>query len=231
MKESLLSYFKYLLTLIGSSVSIEVHHRIQMGANYMRIGRWMAEHDFHFHQRVRNREAVFAAVADQIRDKRVLYLEFGVYKGQSMRYWSKALRHPESKLHGFDSFEGLPQDFDVDGPYRQGTFDLGGAVPNIQDSRVRFFKGWFDEVLPSYIMPDHDVLVLMMDADLYSSTIYVLRHMGPHIKRGTFIFFDEMSRPDHEPRAFDEFMRESGLRFKPICADRGLNRVFFQCIG
>jgi hypothetical protein len=231
VKESLLSYFKYLLTLIGSQIPFEVQHQFQMVVNYMKIGRWMDERDFRFPERVRNREAVFAAVAKKIRDEKVLYLEFGVYKGESMRYWSKILRHPESQLHGFDSFEGLPEDFDVDGPYRQGTFDLGGAIPNIDDARVRFFRGWFDQVLPSYKMPNHDVLVLMMDADLYSSTIYVLRHMRPYIKEGTFIFFDEMSRPEHEPRAFDEFMKESGLKFRPVCADRGLNRVFFQCLG
>ena len=231
MKDILLSYFKYMLTLIGSWLSIESHHQVQMVTNYMRTGRWMTEHGFRFSERVRDREDVFAAVSNRIRDKKVLYLEFGVFKGQSMRYWSQALKHPQSNLHGFDSFEGLPEDFDVDGPYRQGSFDLRGEVPNIADARVRFFKGWFDEVLPSYIVPDHDVLVLMMDADLYSSTIYILRHMKPHIKEGTFIFFDEMSRPDHEPRALDEFIRESGLKFEPICADRGLNRVFFECIG
>jgi O-methyltransferase len=231
VKESLLSYFKYLLTVIGSWLSIGAHHQVQMVANYMRVGRWMNDHDFRFPQRVMDREGVFATVANRIRNAKVLYLEFGVYKGESMRYWSGALRHPESQLHGFDSFEGLPEDFDVDGPYRLGTFDVAGTIPNIQDERVRFFKGWFDQVLPSYKVPDHDVLVLMMDADLYSSTIYVLREMKPHIKEGTFVFFDEMSRPDHEPKAFDEFMRESGLRFKPICADRGLNRVFFECVG
>src|SRR4030095_10735776 len=106
------------------------------------------------------------------------------------QYWSRALKHPETKLHGFDSFEGLPEDFDMYGPYRKGTFSVQGAVPTIDDARICFFKGWFDEVLPTYSVPEHDVLVINMDADLYTSTICVLHHLRPWIRAGTFIYFD-----------------------------------------
>ena len=165
-----------------------------------------------------------------MRDRRVLYLEFGVFQGTCTRYWSKALKHPDTRLHGFDSFEGLPEDFDVDGPYVKGTFDVGGEIPQIEDSRVAFHKGWFDEVLPTYELPDHEVLVIIIDADLYSSTQYVLRHLRPFIKPGTFIYFDDMSRPDHEPRAFEEFWKESGLGFRLVSTEYSLNTAFFECV-
>lgn len=55
----------------------------------------------------------------------MLYLEFGVYKGESLRYWARELKHPDSKLHGFDSFEGLPKDFDVNGRYGKSAFNVG----------------------------------------------------------------------------------------------------------
>ena len=67
-----------------------------------------------------------------------------------------------------------------------------------------------------------------LDADLYSSTIFVLRTLRPHLKSGTYVFFDEMNHVDHEPRAFDEFVAESGLKFRPICADRTLAYVAFE---
>lgn len=216
--------------MLGSKFSKRNLHKLQMVVNYMRLGHWMSTHDFCFKNRVRDRYSVFDAVARQIHQKHVLYLEFGVFRGESMRYWSRELKHPDTKLHGFDSFEGLPEDFDVDGPYSKGHFDVGGMVPNINDSRVQFFKGWFDQILPNYSIPEHDVLVINLDADLYSSTILVLRHLRPLIKPGTFIYFDNMSRPEHEPRAFDEFMKESGLKFIPVCADKSLNNAFFQCI-
>jgi len=222
--------FKRCLTIVGARMSAHGLHQLQMVINYMKLGSWMAENDFHIERRVPDRSAVFAAVAKQVHDKQVLYLEFGVFRGASMRYWSSALKHPKTRLHGFDSFEGLPEDFDVDGPYVKGTFDVGGEIPQIDDSRVQFFKGWFDEVLPTYQLPDHEVLVIVLDADLYSSTLYVLRHLRPFITPGTFIYFDDMSRPDHEPRAFREFMKESGLGFRLVSADYSLNTAFFECV-
>jgi hypothetical protein len=38
-------------------------------------------------------------------------LEFGVFKGQSIRYFADAM--PSSKLYGFDSFSGLEEDWGV----------------------------------------------------------------------------------------------------------------------
>ena len=147
-------------------------------------------------------------------------------------YCSGARKHPDAKLHGFASLEGVPEDFDeVGGPLRKGAFDVGGRIPEIDDRRVRFLKGWFDETLPTYQVPEHDRLVIALDADLYSSTIYVLRHFREHIKPGTFTYFDEMSRLEHEPKAFAEFMEETGLRFELVATDESLNNMFFECVA
>jgi hypothetical protein len=108
---------------------------------------------------------------------------------------------------------------------------VGGNIPDIADPRVRFFKGWFETTLPTYVVPEHEVMVMIMDADLYSSTAYVLRHLGPHVRPGTFIYFDEMNHVDHEPRAFHEFMEASSRKFTMVCADRQLQRAFFECIA
>ena len=170
------------------------------------------------------------AVAEMVHEKQVLYLEFGVYKGESMRYWSRVLINPKSKLHGFDSFEGLPKDWDIEGPYTKGVFDIAGESPHIDDSRVHFFKGWFDEVLQTYQLPEYEVLVINLDADLYSSTRCALNYLRPFIKPGTFIYFDNMNRPEHEPRAFNEFIKESGLSFRLVSTDYTLRATFFECI-
>lgn len=231
MKAYILRSFKKILTIVGANLSARTMHRLQLVINYMKLGRWMVDNNFPIPARVPNRTAVFQAVADRISDARVLYLEFGVYQGASMRFWSKALTNNESQLHGFDSFEGLPEDFDdVGGPYRKGTFDVGGRAPDIDDPRVTFFKGWFEETLPNYSLPEHDVLVITLDADLYSATIYVLNRLKNHIRSGTYIYFDDMSRPEHEPRAFREFMAETGKKFELVAADDTLNTVFFGCI-
>lgn len=232
MLRAFLRAFKYALTQIGGRLSDRALHQLQMLVNYMKLGRWMRANGFRFERRYSRREQVYAAVSRQVTKQKVLYLEFGVFEGYATRWWSEALQNPESMLHGFDSFEGLPEDYDdAGGKYVQGHFDVGRKTPQIADPRVQFYVGWFDETLPTYQVPDHEVLVINLDADLYSSTQLVLQTLRPHIKAGTFIYFDEMSRPDHEPRAFTEFMAETGLRFEPVAADTTLNNAFFVCTG
>ena len=62
-------------------------------------------------------------------------------------------------------------------------------------------------------------------------TNYVLRHLRPHIKPGTFIYFDELNHLEHEPGALDEFMAQSGLKFRVVSADKTMAFVFFECVG
>jgi len=184
----------------------------------------MADRGFVFPGRVRDRNDVFVSIARRVADKKVLYLEFGVAAGETIRWWSSALKNPGSKLHGFDSFEGLPE---ASGPWTKGEFSTRGKAPKIDDPRISFYIGRFDQTLPAYQPPPHDQLVINLDADLYSSTIFVLRTLRPHLKSGSYVYFDEMNHVDHEPRAFDEFVAESGLKFCPICADRTLAYVAF----
>lgn len=223
-----LNMLKYSLTLIGGRLPHQTLQNLQALVNYLRIGRWMSDHNFKFPQQAECREEVWSAVTRRIANKPVLYLEFGVAKGASMKFWSHELKHPKSVLHGFDSFEGLPES---GGPWTKGRFDARGAIPKIEDDRVTFFKGWFDTMLPKYSIPPHETLVINLDADLYSSTIFVLRYLRAHIKPGSLIYFDEMNQIEHEPRAFDEFMAESGKKFRPIKADKTLAYCFFECVN
>jgi hypothetical protein len=230
--KAILRTFKHMLAFLGAILPESILHSLQMILNYMKLGRWNKAQGFVYPVRFPHRAQVFNVVAEKIKDERVLYLEFGVYQGSSMRWWSEALKNPASTLHGFDSFEGLPEAFDdAGGKYARGWFSTDGQVPKVDDPRVTFFKGWFDRTLPGYIPPDHDVLVINIDADLYSSTIFVLNSLRPHFKKGTYLYMDDMSRPEHEPRAMQEFMRETGLKFRPLAADVTLNNAFFVCDG
>jgi len=219
---------KELLTRVGRLVPVTYLRLSQAAVNYLAHGRWMHDRGFDLGERLQNRQQVWASVAHRVCEQRVLYLEFGVAHGGSMGYWSKMLRNPQSLLHGFDSFEGLPQ---AGGRWVKGEFSIAGQVPIFEDERVQFFKGWFEDVLPEYSVPPHDVLVMNFDADLYSSTIYVLRRMRPHIREGTFLYFDEIHYAEHEQRAFDEFVGESKLKFRCVAADKSLAHVFFECLG
>lgn len=216
--------FKYLLTQAGRFLSPNVIYNLNGIVNYLEVGRWMHASGYRIPFRAANREQLFDLVGRAVSDRQVLYMEFGVFQGDCTRYWSKLLRNPTTKLHGFDSFEGLPEDW----VHPKGHFSVGGRVPQIDDSRVQFFKGWFEQTLPNYKCPSHEVLVLVMDADLYSSTIFVLNALKDVIVPGTYIYFDEFNHQFHEMRAFDEFLKRTGMRFSVVGATRCLAHVMFQ---
>jgi hypothetical protein len=220
---------KYWLTKLGQHTSYDLVHNLDAVANYLTVGRWFREHGLDIPIRVKDRYKLFDLVAPHLQDAEVLYMEFGVWKGESMRYWSKLLRNERSILHGFDSFEGLPEHWNYS--TMKGYFSVNGAMPAIDDQRVSFFKGWFEDTLPAYRVPHHDVLFITLDADLYSSTKTVLGRLKEHIRNGTFIYFDEFSDRFHEMKAFDEFLKEGGMTFRVVGADAQLSSVIFQRVG
>jgi Macrocin-O-methyltransferase (TylF) len=223
----MLSKIKQALTLLGTFVPGKTVEDLNKALNYLVVGRWMKENHYTTNHRLPCRERVFDLIAKDVADLRVLYLEFGVFDGRATRYWSKLLRHPESHLHGFDSFEGLPESW-AGTDRGKGYFSTNGAIPQIDDARVRFFKGWFQDTLPTYQAPPHDVLIINFDADLYSSTAYVLSQLRDLIVSGTYIYFDEFNHRFDELRAFDEFIRETGIKFSLVGTTKTLEYVAFR---
>jgi hypothetical protein len=101
-------------------------------------------------------------------------------------------------------------------------------MPDIPDDRVEFVKGWFEESLASFSMPEHDRLLINVDCDLYSSASAVLTWAIPHVSVGDLIYFDEFQDRFNEARAFFEFLDASGHRFEVVGATRGMNHVLFK---
>jgi hypothetical protein len=89
-------------------------------------------------------------------------------------------------------------------------------------------KGWFEETLPPFSLPERERLVLNMDADLYSSTKFVLDTLRAEMGPGTVIVFDEFCDRMHELKAFDEFLRETGMKFRALGATKTLEHVAFE---
>jgi hypothetical protein len=192
---------------------------------YLELGYWLhSEHRGSSPQQVATKFALFESARQRITGQAPLYLEFGVYEGRSMRWWSRHMSQPEATLVGFDSFEGLPEDWRHD--TRSGHFRTDGP-PQIDDSRVSFQVGWFDDTLPRFTVPDHDQLIINIDSDLYSSALTVLRWAEPYVRPGTLIYFDEFSDRDHEWRAFSEWQARSPYHFTPLgLAEGGTSWLF-----
>jgi len=219
-------YLSYLLARIGEQASAHTIQKLNAALDCLEVGRWLHAHGYKITRPFRRREQLFDIVGAQLGELATLYMEFGVWEGAATRYWSKLLRNPKSVLHGFDSFEGLPEDWNV--YCGQGSFSTGGNVPHIDDTRVQFFKGWFEQTLPKYKWPAHDALVLNFDADLYSSTIFVLNALQEHILPGTYVYFDEFQNRWHELRAFDEFIKRTGMSFSLVGLTYDMRNVLFQ---
>jgi hypothetical protein len=214
------------LSRLGAHLSLSQISTLNACINYLEVGRWLNAKGFRAWPRYADREQLYSAVAANVRAERVLYLEFGVWQGSSMRSWSRLLQNPLASLHGFDSFEGLPEAWDARRP--RGTFSRDGALPTFEDSRVILHKGWFNDTLPAFALPEHERLVLNLDADLYSSTIFVLRALAAAIRPGTLLIFDEFCDRLHEMRAFGEFLEATGMEFQFLGGTENLEQVVFE---
>jgi len=128
---------------------------------------------------------VFKKAYEAISLQNGLILEFGVRHGSSIRQ----LASLTSKLiYGFDSFEGLPEDWHQES---KEVYSTKGKIPKVP-AHVTLISGWFEETLPLFLEKrEEDVALINIDCDIYSSTKTVLDLLSTRIKKGTIIIFDE----------------------------------------
>lgn len=138
-------------------------------------------------------------------NEKLVVLEFGVFNGYSIHQFAELNQNSGSRFVGFDSFEGLPEDWTPKCP--KGTFSQDGQPPPVRDPRISFVKGWFsDTLIPSLQAIDtrDRIVVCHFDADLYSSTLFCLTAVLQRFPAFYFIF-DEFC--GHEARALGDVMQ------------------------
>lgn len=152
-----------------------------------------------------------------------LWCEFGVRGGDTIKWLLQ--KKPTQEIHGFDSWEGLPEDW-VAGSKTYSAGSMEVPMP-VFDSNVKLYKGWFDKTLEPWL-EDHkeQIAYLHIDCDLYSSTDYVLKTLNDQIKKGTLIVFDELANWRltgkmnnwwiHEWRAMCEWIDRNKRSVKPV---------------
>jgi O-methyltransferase len=143
------------------------------------------------------------------------YLEFGVAKGNSFKWWMNRIKSKDVRFFGFDTFSGLPENW---GPFKKGDMNNGNTPPEINDVRHVFYQGLFQQTLTPFLRgygADRRK-VIHMDADLYSSTLYVLTQLTPFLKSGDILFFDEFNVPMHEFKAFIDWTSSFYVRYRVL---------------
>ena len=170
-------------------------------------------------------------------------LEFGVYSGRTINCLS-SLR-PDLSFIGFDSFEGLPNDWDMGGKLVKKEYFKRQVIPTVNQN-VTLIKGFFDKTINEWISNlDKEELeknkkfisYLHIDGDLYSSAIDVLFGLDEFIKPGSIIRFDELccwrqifqdpvshikrayytTWREHEWKALNEWLILKNRKVIPIC--------------
>jgi hypothetical protein len=143
-----------------------------------------------------------------------MFMEFGVFRGRSISWIARKV--PNEVVYGFDSFEGLPEQW-ADTP--RGAFRLPSPPTNLPDN-VKLVKGLFQNTLPPFLkMHPSRVSFVHIDCDLYSSTKFVLDTLRFRLHNAVVVFDEINGLPaceEHEGRAFREFLRETGYSYKLI---------------
>ena len=117
-----------------------------------------------------------------------LCAEFGVWNGHSISHFARRLGG--RRIFGFDSFEGLQEDWAGAG-CPKGTFDRGGALPPVEPN-VTLVKGWFDATLPGFLAANPGPFAFVhVDCDTYPAAKAMFAEIGPRIAPGTVLVFDE----------------------------------------
>jgi hypothetical protein len=186
------------------------------------LSRWIAETPMpgfdDFYSRVHDygrRYGLYRHVVEQERLEEICYLEFGVAAGRSMKWWVENCRSVNSRFYGFDTFEGLPERW---GSFGEGAMSTEGDVPQLDDPRCEFVKGLFQQTLPAFLQSfdSGQRKVIHLDADLYSSTLFVLTALHPVLRKDDILLFDEFNVPLHEFRAFMDFTAAYRAKYEVI---------------
>ncbi len=238
MKLFIIRYTKIIFTYLRLHVFFNLFSGLFLNLFYLnKFSLWVsrnkkiAYNDFPVKWNYNKRYPLYKWVIEKenLADTIINYIEFGVADGYSFRWFVQQNVNPGSKFYGFDTFTGLPEDFGV---YKKGKFNTNNEVPKIQDTRVKFYQGLFQQTVPGFLpgLNNQGRNLVMLDADLYSATLYALTSMAPFLKKDDIIFFDEFAVPTHEFKAFYDFTQSFYINLELIAAANNYYFVAFKVV-
>lgn len=150
------------------------------------------------------------------------YYEFGLYKGFVFSYAHKISKDSNTRFFGFDSFEGLPEveGTDAGAKFRKGQYacsleQVKKNIRSVATDKTFLIPGFYEDTLLRKLPYSFGkAKVVLIDCDLYSSTVLVLNFIRPFLQQGTIILFDDWncfnaSDDRGERRATQEFLQRN----------------------
>lgn len=166
-----------------------------------------------------------------------IFMELGVWKGRTINFI--AALHPTKTIYGFDSFQGLPEDWERgDMVIPKHTFRI--EDPNYEPlvlKNVEVIKGRFQETLSAFVakLPKGEkIAFLHVDSDLYSSAATAFSCLEDRLLPGCIIIFDEFynypGAERHEQKALQEFLQRTSLQVKYLAYNHYHEQVVVKII-
>ncbi len=160
-----------------------------------------------------------------------LVMECGVFEGASINFIADQLsrRSDGRDIHGFDSFEGLEEDW-VGENLPAGFFDRKGQLPPVRPS-VKLYKGWVQDTVPPFLAEhaDQPLALLHIDTDTYTPARFLLEALKPRLVSGSIVAFDELigypNWQHHEYRALVEVLDRDSYDFIAFTSRQAAIRI------
>jgi hypothetical protein len=172
----------------------------------------------HFQEAIefQNRPSMYDEALKSIKIEDGLIAEFGVWRGESINYFASKL--PNRTIFGFDSFEGLHEDWKGN-KLVAGAFDLGGDLPQVEKN-VHLIKGWFHQTLPNFLIqnPNTPFSLVHIDSDTYEAARTIFDIAEERFVSGTVVIFDDYfgyrGWKNGEHKAWLEFCKKKNFSYK-----------------
>jgi len=157
--------------------------------------------------------AIEQALQNDINGNKYTYLEFGVYKGTSVNFFSNYV----NKIYGFDSFEGLKEDW-VGSIRPKKDFNLNKKLPKLNQNVIPV-TGWVQDTLDDFLKENNPKINFVnMDVVTYETSKFVLSKIKPYLINNSIILFNELYNFSGwdvgEYKAFQEVFNEKEYKFK-----------------
>ncbi len=169
------------------------------------------------------------------------YYEFELYQGYTFGQAVKL--SPLIHHFGFDSFEGMPENNEGGGfGYQRFKVTYKNVINNLLrigafTHKEHLIKGYFSDSLTPALQAElipFKAAVILIDCDIYESTLTVLDFITPLLQTGTIVIFDDwhsFGQDEGEQRALREFLAaHKNLTFTEIteCQHRKLFTVIIS---